>query len=202
MLQASKDIKVNVFFYGTSHWNWKETRTGTLQKVYLKLATRFRGGNSHRRATNTNWERKRSYRIKRKIQGWFIILLSKRERDKWIDIYFALVRSNLEFAALIWNPHTTNNVKAIKQIQKRFLKYLYYKTFDYYPIEIPYEELLRDFEVEFLESKRMVASLFFLYDMLKGTVTDPNLLSKINLNVFRACSRRIHSGMQNIEQTC
>ena len=39
-------------------------------------------------------------------------------------LYFALIESNLEFAALVWNPHTINNVEAIEQIQKRLLKYL------------------------------------------------------------------------------
>jgi len=102
-------------------------------------------------------------------------------------LYYALVRSNLQFGALIWNPNTLAISKALEQIQKRFLKYLYWKTFDYYPNAMKYEELLSGFEIKSLENERRIVSLMFLYDVLKGGL-DPELLCRINI-----CVPRLHS---------
>jgi len=109
----------------------------------------------------------------------------------FLTLYFALIRSNLEFAALIWNPHTATHTNSIEQIQKGILRFLYLKTFDYYPSEIPYEELLRGFQIKSLENRRKIGSLLLLYDILKGTntITNPDLLSRINIHVPRVCSK-------------
>lgn len=104
-------------------------------------------------------------------------------------LYFSLVRSGLEFGSLVWNPHSVTTSESIEKIQKRFLKFLYLKTFEYYPTEIEYEELLRGFEVYSLDKRRAVASLLFLHDILKGRIQEEDLLSKININVPRVNGR-------------
>jgi hypothetical protein len=104
-------------------------------------------------------------------------------------LYFAIVRSNLEFASLIWNPYSATLSEDLEKIQKRFLKYLYFKTFEYYPSELAYSELLQGFGIHTLEKRRSVASLLFLYDILRGRIQEPALLSKININVPRVNSK-------------
>ena len=55
-----------------------------------------------------------------------------------LTLYFALVRPHLEFGMLVWCPTPKNRSKAIETVQKRFLKFLYYKTFKYYPVDMLY----------------------------------------------------------------
>jgi len=105
-------------------------------------------------------------------------------------LYFNLVRSNLEFGFLIWNPsHSSASSKGLEQIQKRFLKYLYYKTFQYYPTEIGYRELLQGFEILSLDRRRSIASLLFLYDIIREKIRNSDMLTKVNINVPRINSR-------------
>ena len=106
-------------------------------------------------------------------------------------LYYALVRSHLEFAILVWNPHHANTIKSIEQIQKRFLRYLHYREFEYYPVDVGYGELLSGFEIQSLENRRKVISLMFLYDILRGEITDPEVLEKIQLYI-----PRINSGIR------
>jgi len=40
-----------------------------------------------------------------------------------LALYFAFVRSNLEYASLIWNPFTTTHGNRIERLQKQFLKF-------------------------------------------------------------------------------
>ena len=69
----------------------------------------------------------------------------------------------------------------IEAVQKRFLKFLHNRIFGYYAVE----ELLAGFNVLSL-SKREIMSLFlYLYDLLRGRVSQSVFLSKINIDVPR-----------------
>lgn len=48
-------------------------------------------------------------------------------------LFFALVRSILEFGAIIWDSHDKGKIEKIEKIQKTFLKYLNHELFTYYP---------------------------------------------------------------------
>ncbi len=67
-------------------------------------------------------------------------------------LYYSLVRSNLKSGALVWNPSSAVTIRDIVNAQKRFLKYLYYKLFNYYPINTEYGDPLRSFEYLSLET--------------------------------------------------
>ena len=67
-------------------------------------------------------------------------------------------------------------------MQRRFLKYLYYVCFQYYPYDVSYEELLEGFELDSLEQRKTVALLTFPRDIMQGN-TDTNLLRDIGLRV-------------------
>ena len=108
-------------------------------------------------------------------------------------LYFSFIRSILEFGVLIWFPHTKKFVKELEKIQNRFLKYLYFKTFEYYPHDLSQKELLEGFEVELLVKRREITALMFLYDLIHCNVRDSNLLAKINF-----WAPKIHSRQKKI----
>ncbi len=66
-------------------------------------------------------------------------------------LYYSLVRLNQEFGALVWNPSSAVTIRDIENVQKHFLKYLYYKLFNYYSINNEYEDLLRDLSIYHLK---------------------------------------------------
>ncbi len=110
----------------------------------------------------------------------FIIQNSVNFKTRTLEVlYYSLVRSNLESGSLVWNPSS----------QKRFLKYLYYELFHYYPINTEYRDLLRGFEYLSCETRWKVTMLLFRRDVIKGRITEPNMLSKVNINVSRQNSR-------------
>ncbi|EFA12308.1 hypothetical protein TcasGA2_TC016103 [Tribolium castaneum] len=50
-------------------------------------------------------------------------------------LYFAFVRSRLEYGALIWNPIYNTYVVQLENVQRRFLKYLAFLSDGVYPIQ-------------------------------------------------------------------
>lgn len=106
-------------------------------------------------------------------------------------LYFSFVRSLLEFGVLVWFPHTVTVTEKIEKIQNRFLKYVYFKDFEYYPDSenIPYDELLVGYEIESLKKRREKTAIMFLYDLIHGNINDEKLLQEINIWVPKTQSR-------------
>jgi hypothetical protein len=98
-------------------------------------------------------------------------------------LYFTLVRSILEFASVIWNPHFSNNIHLVEKVQKKFLRFLYFKVTGHFTYDIPYNELLKIFELDSLEKRRKIANLIFLFKLVRYQIDDPFCLSKINFYV-------------------
>ncbi|KYB24594.1 hypothetical protein TcasGA2_TC030943 [Tribolium castaneum] len=59
-------------------------------------------------------------------------------------LYFAFVRSRLEYGALIWNPIYNTYVVQLENVQRRFLKYLAFLSDGVYPIQGVDEQILLD----------------------------------------------------------
>ena len=66
---------------------------------------------------------------------------------------------------------------------------MFLKTFEYYPYDMEYEELLQGFEIHSLKARRITASVLFLHDIIWNRIVEPELLSKINLQIPRMNSR-------------
>lgn len=85
------------------------------------------------------------------------------------SLYNAFVRSRLEYACLIWQPHYAVHIQRIESIQKQFLLYALRR------LPWPHRFILPDYEsrcmllgMQTLEHRRLIASLTFMYDVRNG----------------------------------
>lgn len=127
----------------------------------------------------------------------FIIRLSFNFRNinTLITIYNSLVRSRLESNAIVWSPNYITYQNALESIQKRFLRFLFYKYFNIYTYEVPYGELLGFFGFRSLDSRRKLMDLVFLYKLVRGRVDDSTSLAALSYRVptFNSRSRLLFS---------
>ena len=98
-------------------------------------------------------------------------------------LYLTLVRPHLEFANIIWGFLTKAEESALEVIQKRFLKFLYYKNFTYYDHSITYPELASGYEINTLQMRRDLYAIRLLYNLIRGQIDSPGLLFEITIYV-------------------
>lgn len=100
------------------------------------------------------------------------------------------MRSLLESGSITWNPilkTPSNKIEIIQKSPKIFT--VYCKLFEHYPENISYEELLKGFQILSLKNKRILVSLTYLYNILRGKITERKTVEKICIRVPRVESR-------------
>lgn len=95
-------------------------------------------------------------------------------------LYCTFVRSVLEYASQVWNPHYETYIVRIERIQMKFIKYLCYR------LKIPYKSdnylfLCKKFHLLPLSKRREIADLTYLLKITSNSVDSSELLSKINI---------------------
>ncbi|XP_044596745.1 uncharacterized protein LOC123273411 [Cotesia glomerata] len=96
------------------------------------------------------------------------------------SVYFSLVRSRLEYAAVVWSPIFDVHINKIDKVQHKFLKFLVWKIDRIYPKPgSDKEELCRRFKMLSLKDRRLCASAIFLTRLIQGKVDCPRLLESI-----------------------
>lgn len=91
-------------------------------------------------------------------------------------LYFAYVRSILEYCSTIWNPHCFTYKHTIERIQAKFLKHLNYRSFHVnndYELNCKYHRLLS------LENRRVLLDMLFLHGICNGSIDSNDLASSI-----------------------
>lgn len=106
------------------------------------------------------------------------------------SLYFTFVRSKLEYASLIWGPIYKRHSLQLQRVERRFLKYLYFRQHGVFP-DRGFEDrlLLDEFGMDSLESRRCRASLVFLYKLFNGSTDCSELLGEFSILVPRLSSR-------------
>lgn len=108
-------------------------------------------------------------------------------------LYYSYVRSKLDYAAIVWYPYYEHQKLMLERVQRRYLKYLSFKSTGTYPCNgYNHEQLLKDYSETSLHARRQCSSVKFLFKLMHSNIDEPFLLSKINLHVPRAslrCSR-------------
>lgn len=99
-------------------------------------------------------------------------------------LYNALVRSRLEFGAIIWNPHETKYNLMIEKIQNKFTRYLYlkeYGVYPFYPLMYPTLFVLGMVGYTKLEVRRNLALATYVFKVLRGMLHNPGVLESLAL---------------------
>lgn len=87
-----------------------------------------------------------------------------------IRLYLTLIRPILEYCSAIWSPHFDIHVNRIEKIQKKFLKYLSYKS-------TLSTDIVSDlYKINSLSSRRKATDLIFFYKVINGIIDSPETL--------------------------
>ena len=97
-------------------------------------------------------------------------------------LYLSLVRSGLEYCSVVWNPWQKSNMSTLESVQRKFVKYLCFKTNTLYHTD-QYEALCSVFKFPTLEQRRFYLDMMFLHKCATGIYNLPGVLFKLNFNV-------------------
>lgn len=110
--------------------------------------------------------------------------------DTFQTLYDSSVRSILEYCAVIWNPSYIKYVNLVENVQRKFLKTLYFRKHTaFLQHGYSYEALLEEFSYMSLSDRRIVAEILFVSKLVGGHICDPGLLALLNFLVPRQNSR-------------
>ncbi|CAG5018795.1 unnamed protein product [Parnassius apollo] len=97
-------------------------------------------------------------------------------------LYNALVRSNLEYASVAWNPVYVVHSQRLEGIQRAFTRHLAFIT-QGVSHRSPYEHRLAFFKMNSLRSRRRDQDLVFLHGLVNGKIKCNELLERVTLTV-------------------
>jgi hypothetical protein len=110
-----------------------------------------------------------------------------------LTIYFAYIRSQVEYAVPVWNPYYKTHIDRIETIQKKFLIHLYFKCGGEYDSNIPfYENISRipsyndrcsEHKILTLNDRRKFLASCFVFNIIKGLTDSSFILENINFQV-------------------
>ncbi|KAK9878540.1 hypothetical protein WA026_022437 [Henosepilachna vigintioctopunctata] len=111
--------------------------------------------------------------------------------DTMKTLYYSFIRSKLEYASIIWSPMYINSIVDLEGVQRKCLKYMYFRCYGQYPSRGFDHSILTDsLGIELLKLRRERFGLTFLFKILQNSIDSPFLLSKINIRVPRPGLRR------------
>ena len=100
------------------------------------------------------------------------------------SVFFAHVRSHLEYASTVWSPYYQTHDDKIESIQKKFLIYALRRTVrrdSNYRLP-PYAYRCDLVKIESLSRRRLNLCALFVFDILRGRVKAPGLSTMLRVN--------------------
>lgn len=100
-------------------------------------------------------------------------------------LYTSLVRSNLEFANVVWMPHNDDQIKRIESVQKQatiFLTGEYKNRAAHNYVLTPYIERCISVDLTTLIRRRLNAAVMFIHKIISGRYQSPALRGELILN--------------------
>ena len=105
-------------------------------------------------------------------------------------IYFAFVRSKLEYASVIWSPFYNIHSSNLERIQRRFLKFVTFMLDGSYPVRnFPQDLLLNRFGIQSLAKRRSLHLTVFLYKLIHNFIDCKYIVEQISYRIPRVNSR-------------
>lgn len=95
-------------------------------------------------------------------------------------LYSSYVRSKLEFASVIWDPHVCVYRDDIESVQKQFVMFALGDRNNVPPYRLlPYETRCEKLGLEKLSVRRTKMNLMYAYDLFNGRIDDENVSNKL-----------------------
>lgn len=97
----------------------------------------------------------------------FIFRTTKRFKSPQsiIKLYYAYVRSRLDYCCSVWNPQYIKYIDQIERVQRKFTRLLYYR-FNW--IKPDYSTRLKELRMHSLETRRLQMDEMLLYNIMTG----------------------------------
>lgn len=95
-------------------------------------------------------------------------------------VYCSLVRSLMEYCAILWSPYYQVHIRSLEKVQNRFLRYCGFRMGMQ---EYTYDQVMRALDLKTLEVRRRDACLNFWFKLISGEVDSAYLLGRVCLNV-------------------
>lgn len=111
-------------------------------------------------------------------------------------VYCSLVRSHLEYASMVWSPMYAIHKTTIERIQNKFLRFCAFRI-NHTIVDHNYNGILCRLNLMSLESRRLQTDLIFVFKLLNGMISCPELLELIGFNVPRHLLR--NNALFNVE---
>lgn len=115
----------------------------------------------------------------------FIMRIAKEFRDPYClrALFYSLVRSILETAAVVWSPYTDIWSTRIESVQRKFIRFALRNLPWTDPVALPpYESRCKLLDMDTLAKRRDDMRAVFIGKLLHGIIDAPNVLGKINVN--------------------
>jgi hypothetical protein len=114
----------------------------------------------------------------------FVLRVTKHFKNSKSLIYLfnSLVRSTLEYGAIVWSPFYATHIKHIESVQRKFLRVLSFRQ-GYHRRLSSYKLRLDHFKMISLEGRRKLSELIFLHKIVNSLIDSPSILSSINFNI-------------------
>lgn len=102
-----------------------------------------------------------------------------------IKLYNTLVRPKLEYASILWHSQPNTYTSDVEKVQKKFLRFLYFKKYNRPPDynTVRSLQLCQEFKVNTLSNRRLLALLLFAFKVLNNMINDANILSWFYFNI-------------------
>jgi len=107
--------------------------------------------------------------------------------------YIALVRSGMEYASIVWDPHTSKNINQLEKVQRsaaRWVRSSYARTTNV-------TKLMEELSLEPLQTRRRIQRLAFMYKILNEQVAVP--MNNIDLYYSQRPARGIDKNRLKLE---
>ena len=109
--------------------------------------------------------------------------------NTFLVLFNSFVRSKLEYGSNVWSPNAFCHNNHIEKVQKKFVRYLYFKLFGLSPFRISYLDQIqyiktcRNKKILTLSLRRDIASLCFVHKIIHNSINSPEILQEINFKV-------------------
>jgi Reverse transcriptase (RNA-dependent DNA polymerase)/Endonuclease-reverse transcriptase len=106
-------------------------------------------------------------------------------------LYISLVRPQVEYASVIWNPHHITKVQGIERVQMRFIKLMGEQFDNIVYHRDNYLKLCSENLLTPLTTRRRNMDMVFLHKLVNGEIDSATVLQQLNFNVPQCATRSV-----------